>query len=46
MEPKIPYIRMRDVSRIYDELNIGIIITNGEWDHHMGKPLLQPFSPV
>lgn len=30
MEPKIPYIRMRDVSRIYDELNIGIIITNGD----------------
>ena len=27
MEPKIPYIRMRDVSRIYDELNIGIIIS-------------------
>lgn len=30
MHPKIPYIRMRDVSRIYDELNIGIIITNSE----------------
>lgn len=30
MDPKIPYIRMRDVSRIYDELNIGIIITNGD----------------
>ena len=30
MENKSPYIRMRDVSRVYDALNIGIIITNGE----------------
>ena len=30
MSSKSPYIRMRDVSRVYDELNIGIIITNNE----------------
>ena len=30
MGSKSPYIRMRDVSRVYDELNIGIIITNGD----------------
>ncbi len=30
MSGKSPYIRMRDVSRVYDELNIGIIITNGQ----------------
>ena len=30
MNGKSPYIRMRDVSRVYDELNIGIIITNGQ----------------
>lgn len=30
MGNKSPYIQMRDVSRVYDELNIGIIITNGE----------------
>lgn len=28
MISEIPYIRMRDVSRVYDALNIGIIITN------------------
>lgn len=30
MKTPIPYIRMRDVSRVYDELNIGIIITNAD----------------
>lgn len=30
MGNRSPYIRMRDVSRVYDALNIGIIITNGE----------------
>lgn len=28
MNSEIPFIRMRDVSRVYDALNIGIIITN------------------
>ena len=29
MEYKSPHVRMRDVSRIYDALEIGIIITTG-----------------
>ena len=30
MPVKIPHIRMRDVARIYDALEIGLIIVNGE----------------
>lgn len=30
MEPKIPHIRMRDVARIYDALDIGLIIVDNK----------------